>query len=267
MTVYIEYVLIDNFVIDFFLLSATHIITGKRGKTVYRIIAAASGAVFALIYPLISDFGALTVIFKIASGFTVVFAAAKYNSVKDYFVNAALFFALTFFTGGAIIGIYSVFGISYSGETAIAIAAFPVYAVIKTFKSVFRFFCVRAGEEKNTYDCEITLNGNSVKLKGFMDTGNSLYDGDSPVVVCNKKTALLIIGDKFPKIKYIPISTAIGKSRVLSFKADELKIFISGGTNIYNNVTVAATVNAGTGYDLILHPALKEKENERNIAS
>ena len=267
MTVYIEYVLIDNFVIDFFLLSLTFTITGKRDKTFKRVLAAAGGAAFALIYPLIDSFGALTVIIKIVMGLTVVFAAAGYSSVKDYYVNAAVFFALTFAVLGAVIGLFSLLNIKLQSETAIALTVVPVYAVIKALKGVVKFFFTRAEEEKNSYDCEITFKGNAVKLKGFMDTGNSLYDGDSPVVVCNKKTALKIMGNNFPKIKYIGIETAAGKSKVLSFKVEEIKIFISGKANIFSNITVAVAVNAGLGYDLILHPALKEIKNERGIAS
>lgn len=267
MTVYIEYVLIDNFVIDYFLISAAFTITGKRDKRIKRVLAAAAGAVFALIYPLAGELGALTVALKIVMGLTVVFAAAGYNSLKDYYVNAAVFFALTFAVGGAVIGAFSILGLDYSGETAIALMAVPVWLIVKAVKGFVKYLFTRAGEERNFYDCEITLNKNTLKLKGFMDTGNALYDGNSPVVVCGRKTALKIMGKSFPKIKNITISTAAGKSEVLSFKADEIKIFISGKANIFNNITVAVVVNAGLGYDIILHPALKEIQNERNIAS
>lgn len=267
MTVYIEYVLIDNFVIDYFLLSAAFTVTGKRDKAVKRVLAALSGAVFALVYPLIAELGAITVIIKIVMGLILVFLAAGYSSVKDYYINAAVFFALTFFVGGAITGLFSVFNLNYSSETAIAFMTVPVYLLIKVLKGVVKYFFTRAGEEKNCYDCEITFKGNVLRLKGFMDTGNSLYDGDSPVIVCNKKTALKIMGRNFPELKYISMNTAAGKSRILSFKVDEIKIFISGKANIFNNITVAATVNAGLGYDLILHPALKEIKNATTIAS
>lgn len=267
MTVYIEYVLIDNFVIDYFLLSAAFTITGKTDKIYKRIIAAAAGAVFALIFPLFSDFGALTVIFKIAAGLAVVFAAAKYKTVKEYYVNATVFFALSFATGGAVIGIFSLFNIDYSEETAIAFMTLPVYIIIKALKGTVKYLFTRAGEEKNFYDCEITFCGNTVKLKGFMDTGNSLYDGDSPVVICDKKTAVKIMGKRFPKFKYITLKTVAGESKVLSFKVDFLKIFISGRANIFINITVAAVKNSGQGYDVILHPALKERSNEFNTAS
>ena len=267
MTVYIEYVLIDNFVIDFFLLSTAFMITGKKDGNVKRVIAAVSGAVFALTFPLVSDLGALTILLKIASGLAVVFAAAKYDSVKDYYVNAVVFFALTFAVGGAVIGVFSLFDLNYSSETAIAFAVVPVYLIIRAARGVIKYFFTRSAEECNTYDCEITLGKNAVKLKGFMDTGNSLYDGDSPVVICGKKTALKIMGQSFPKIKYIALKTATGESKILSFKSDELKIFISGKPNIFKNITVAAAKNIGSGYDVILHPALKEIRNERNIAS
>ena len=267
MTVYIEYVLIDNFVIDFFLLSAAFSITGKNDKAVKRILAAISGAVFALVYPLITDLGFLTVILKIVMGLIVVFSAAKYNSLKEYYVNCVVFFALTFSVGGAVIGVFSLLGLNYNGETAIAFSVIPVYLIIRAIKGVVKYFFTRAEEENNAYECEITLNENTVKLKGFMDTGNSVYDGDSPVVICNKKTALKIMGKTVTGIKTVNLFTVAGKFSAPAFKVDEIKIFIKDKPNIFNNVTVAAVKNAGTGYDVILHPALTEVKNECDCAS
>ena len=44
MNVYIEYAIAENFIIDFFLLSAAFTLTGKRDKKAKRVIAAACGA-------------------------------------------------------------------------------------------------------------------------------------------------------------------------------------------------------------------------------
>ena len=266
MTVYIEYVAVNNFVIDYFLLSAAFTVTGKRDRALKRVLAALCGAVFALIYPLIYNAGAFSFALKIAAGLTVVFAAASYSSVKDYYVNAAVFFALTFAVGGGVTGVFSIFNIEY-GEFTVAFCAIPAYAFIKIIKAVISFSFKRAGESGNIYDCEIVYGGNTVKVKGFMDTGNALYDGDIPVVVCDKKTALKIMGETFPKMKKLRVLTVAGKSEVFAFGMAQIKIFISSEANIFSNVTVAVAKNVGQGYDVILHPALKEKGNERSVAS
>lgn len=266
MTVYVEYVVINNFVIDFFLLSAAFTITGKTDKAAKRVLAALCGAAFALLFPLVCEWGVISVVLKIAAGLIIVFAGAEYSAFKDYYVNAAVFFALTFAVGGGVTGLISLFNVGY-GETTVALAVIPAYALIKAIKAVVSYVFKRAEEEINCYDCEIAFNGNTVKLKGFMDTGNALFDGDKPVVVCGKKTALKIMGGAFPKMKKLRITTVMGKSEVFAFGSVEIKIFISDKANIFKNITVAVVKNVGQGYDVILHPALREGKNERSVAS
>ena len=62
MVCYIEYVLLDNFVIDYLLLKAAFSVTGKTVKKLRLFLAAALGAVTAPLFPLI-DVSAVIVFF------------------------------------------------------------------------------------------------------------------------------------------------------------------------------------------------------------
>ena len=53
MTVYIEYAILDNFVIDWILLKATLSLTGRTAKKGRLFICSFIGAIFALITPLV----------------------------------------------------------------------------------------------------------------------------------------------------------------------------------------------------------------------
>ena len=95
MTVYIEYVLIDNLVIDFLLLKATFALTSidyKRGRL---FLCAFLGAIIALIYPLI-HIKIVSTLIKVLSGFLLTALAVKYKNKKSYFINTAIFFTFTF---------------------------------------------------------------------------------------------------------------------------------------------------------------------------
>ncbi|MBP5466574.1 MAG: sigma-E processing peptidase SpoIIGA, partial [Clostridia bacterium] len=54
MTVYVEYVLIDNFFIDLMLFNTAFKITGQKVSRMRLILCSAFGAAFAFFYPLIT---------------------------------------------------------------------------------------------------------------------------------------------------------------------------------------------------------------------
>jgi len=265
MTVYIEYVLIDNFVIDYLLLKATFTLTRTAYKKVRLFLCAILGAAFALALPVIVLNTVILTLIKLAFGLLLVLIAATFKSAKSYYINALTFFGFTFLTGGAIIGIYSLLGLDYSGEISIAVMAVPAYLLIKAISELVSFVYKRKEVVSETYDCELTLGDTTLKLKGFFDTGNGLYDGDSPVCVCDKKTALKLLGGSFslPEMKYISFSTVSGKDKNLSLKLDKIVIYTEDKENVYYNVTLmVAKGGVSVDYDVILHPALRGGGNE-----
>ena len=200
MTVYIEYVLIDNLVIDFLLLKATYATLGVMPKRGRLFACAVFGAMIALLYPLILSKVISTAI-KVLTGFLMTIIAFRYSSKRQYFTATAIFFLYTFLTGGAIIGVFSIFGIDYSSEYSIALMFIPVYFLLRIIIEVIKFIYRRKDVVSFTYKTSITLLGKTIDCKGFLDTGNGLYDGDSPVVMCGKRFFLQLMGDNFYKVK------------------------------------------------------------------
>ncbi len=261
MTVYIEYVFIDNLIIDYLLFKATFTLTGNGYNKGRLLFCAFLGGVFALLYPLISAHTVIVTVIKVLFGLLIMLLANSYRTKKNFYVNTVVFFGLTFLVGGAIIGVFSLLGLEYSAEFSIAVMILPVYILIRSLTAVVKYLYRRKEVVCLTYDFEIEFLGNTVKGKGFLDTGNGLYDGDSPVIVCGKKFfQKLIDGAKqLPKIGKIELSTVTGKDQSFCVKLNYLKIYIDGRENIFNNVTLAlAKKGIGDDYDVILHPALKE---------
>jgi hypothetical protein len=99
-----------------------------------------------------------------------------------------------------------------------------------------------------------------------MDTGNALYDGDNPVIICERKVMLKLFGDKLPKIKKVDCATVSGKTTLMAVELTEFKIYYGESPNIIQGVTLAVTdQKIGTGYGVILHPALVEREDVDNF--
>ncbi len=268
MTVYIEYVLIDNFIIDYLMLKASFSLTATKVSRVRLLFCAFLGALFALFYPLLSVNALLLTVIKICFGLLLVLLAGKFKSKKDYYVTAVTFFAYTFLTGGAVIGVFNLLSIPYSTEISIAIMVVPVYFIFTAITSVVKFLYRQKDINCYLRDIEISAFGVIKKGVGFYDTGNELYDGDKPVIVCGRSFAKELFSRDIGKIKLkkLAVSTVNGIEQNFAFNIDEIKIYNGDEPNIFNNVTVCVSKQrVGRNYDVILHPALKEKKDEQAI--
>jgi hypothetical protein len=109
-------------------------------------------------------------------------------------------------------------------------------------------------------DIEMTAGGVTVKNKGFFDTGNGLYDGFNPVIVCEKRLAEQFIVKSLGRIKLkdLTVTTVTGDSVKKAFILEQLKIYNGDKWNIYYNVSVVITPKVGDGFGVILHPSLME---------
>lgn len=258
MTVYIEYVIFNNFVIDYLLLKFTYLFTGKTVKNFNLFISSFVGAIFSLIFPLIRLGKIYSTIIKLLFGTLLVLITAKYKSKKEFIINLTIFYFLTFLLGGSIIGVYSIIGVSYYKEFTVALCFIPAYLIIYGIKNVVSFIYKRRHVESVIYNFEFTLFGEKYVGRGFLDTGNNLYYKDNPVIVCEKNFIKKALDKKefYSNVKKISVSTALCEKEKFCIKLDEFKIFIGDKPNIYNNVTLTiAEVNI-TGADAILHPAL-----------
>ena len=254
MTVYIEYVLIDNFVIDYLLLKATFLLTKTDYKNYRLILTALFGAVIALLYPLVNINALFLAALKIAVGVFLLFISNRFYSAKRVYINFLVFLSLTFLTGGAIIGVYNILGLSYDTELSVAVIVVTFYILYRVFFSVIKYLYSKKSRIRVTFPCEMILEEKTVKVGGFLDTGNALTHNGKGVIICDKKTFARIMDVKMPKIFTLQCSTVSGENRLFAFKIQKLKIYIGDEPNIFYNVTVAVgNIKAGDGYDINLH--------------
>lgn len=197
--------------------------------------------------------------------------ASNYKSIKNFYVCALVFFAITFLMGGAIIGIFNLLSIPYSNEISIALMFVPIYFIYKFIKEIVKFVKDRLKISSLTYQIQAVKGDKEIRCLGFMDTGNSAFDGDSPIILCNQSLAKKILDKDIitTKFKKIKISTANGESQNLAFKIDKIIIYEKDKPYIYNDVTVCIINLKISGYDVILHPALIKEidynENDRAV--
>lgn len=264
MTVYVEYVLIDNLVIDFLLLKAALYTAGISVSKKRLFLAAAAGAAVALIYPALGLANALLIPLKISSGLLIVLLSARFRRPKEYFIVAALFLFYTALLGGAISAIYALFTIDGKKELSAAFIILPAYVIMKAALKAVRYVYKRKEVAAFTFFAEITVCGVTVTANAFLDTGNNLYDGDKAVVLISSSLAKKFFdGGKLFTIKKLPIETVNGKTFLPAFCADKLILKTTekaetAETFKYENVTLcAAKTGFSAGCEVIIPPSLK----------
>ena len=268
MLVYIEYAVIENLIIDYFLLKTSLYFSRANYKWYKILFAVCLGTAFAIVLPLININNKIAFFIKILIAISIVYISGEYNNIKSYILTLNLFLLLTFLTGGGVIAILYLLNMDYilvGGE--IVNQGFPVSVIIggafiittivlRVGKSIYRKKDLVPFMQK----CQIVVGGRGICLNGFIDTGNRLYDDKRgcPIIVISsfvaeKYNLTPYLTEKTGDIKY---STISGQSLMPIYKLSGI-ILYQNGSILYKSASLGITKNTyDKNYDIILHPAL-----------
>ena len=96
MTVYVEYVIINNFALDFLLIGLSARVCGATCRLWRRVLASLFGTAFAVALPFIKVDGVAAVSLKLAVGFLMSLIAVSERGVKKSLQCFGLLLAFTF---------------------------------------------------------------------------------------------------------------------------------------------------------------------------
>lgn len=265
MEVYIEYVAINNFLIDYMLVSLTRKSMKLPYKRAYVFLAAIAGAFFAIITPLFRMNAAYTFIAKFFEGAFIILISGKFTNVRAYIRSFYLFLFFTFAFGGAVFGTFYLCGTSYdvfirtSPEeltlTIILVIVFTVYFI--TGKVVGKLYKKREITDF-IRKCEFTVGGKTYVVSGFLDSGNRLRYRNEPIIIVSQRLSEKLRKDgAFSGVipRFASISTIAGERLMKVYKISRIKIYNGNEENIIDNVMLGMTekdVRSGGEYDLIL---------------
>lgn len=280
MEVYIEYVLIDNFVINYLILLLTKKTMKLRTTFLRMLISSMLGTIVAILLPLFSLPSWAMIFIKIILGLLMVFILSRYYKLKEFLFAFLLFLGYTLFLVGASLATLLAFGTSLDllaqGGYDIAvplgiillIVAIYVYILVESAK----YFTRKKDMQPYIKDVKLFLANKEIDLKGFVDSGNKLYDRKTglPVVIVSMKSLekhfskevlenlVLENGDlgKFKNVHLISYNTISGEpKKMVVFSAD--KMVIKSGVNEYitNRFMLGVSYkvfNDAVPYDLLL---------------
>ncbi len=286
MELYIEYVIIDNLVINTLILLCTKATMKLRAKFYRIFLSALLGTAFAVCYPLLGLSNVALFPMKIALGVIMVLILAPYNSVKDFIFSFMFFLIYTLVLGGACIATLLLFGTSIeklaSGGYDIAVPVGVILLIVAFYVSVIiamaRFLSERRDMAPFIREVELRLGKRVLKFNAFIDSGNKLTDRKSglPVIILSVNLLskyfskqeledLLLFSCKntssiFKGVHTISYSTISGEDKkMIVFEADSICIKDKEQEYITNKFMVGVTYktfSGAIGYDMLLNPAM-----------
>jgi len=268
MSVYIEYVIIDNYTITYLISKLTYRILRKKVKKLRLHFASIVGTIGALIYPFINS-TILIVLFRII--LWLILSLILFFNKEKIIYGGVVFLLVTALFGGIII-MLSMFSkdINYNyylslNDLPVSFLILPPLIVYKIIKLVIHKTSYRRDALLTEYDVEFGFCNNSFKLKGFLDTGNRLIDYKSglPIVVISLKSIIYaldvkqiidLISDNDSTMEYFTVG---GKSKMTLVKPDFFRLYFSDGQNIFIDVMLGVVPDKLAGdYEVILSPAI-----------
>lgn len=317
--IYPDIVFILNFCMDFVLLFLVKLVNRKKSSLLRMVGGAIIGGLSAVLISLLPWLNSTSGFFMtsmLIKGISIIFKimaiplmlSMSFGKLKwtDLLKQGISFCLITYFVGGLMNSIYYETGLKLYlmnlGDTimfsnisltfvAIAMGLIAVLSVGLIF-----LWSLYKRKEKEVYEVELMLEGNSIKTKGLYDTGNCLYDPlyHKPVIVIerivmeellskeyldefeNTKNYLSGLGTEdemasameqsdtvkklLLRLRIIPYSS-IGKAQGMMFgiMLDQLMIHTGKETICCKNITAAISENnlsPKEEYHVILHKEL-----------
>ena len=265
MKVYIEPVLISNFVIDFCIMLIISKIVFSSISIKRIIFSSIFGSISVLMYPFCAN-PILLNILKILSAIIMI-QILRPISRKQLFLSTLTMFCLSYIFGGAILsnfGSASLGGYTIKNDlniwiilTIIIILSFIICQIIKWLKS-------KIITNSNIYIAELTLNNKSINIKSFIDSGNSLHDNNQPVNLINFDTFSKLTNVNLEQYltnqfslndaHYISANTIAGSKKILVFTIDSLTLHRKT-SQTFKNIKLGLSLNFDNSkeYKLILN--------------
>lgn len=261
MKIIVEYVLFENLLINLISLKTTALVTKEMGRFFW--ISAFLGACMAVVQPLLrlNSIGSFLVQVGLAALYVCI--SFKFKSIRKFTKLYFCFFIVTFLYGGACYFVERYFGIK-STLVVLFILCIMFYVIKFLTKKINRKHSI----ENFCYEVEIESQGSCSKWKGFLDSGNLLFDPltQSPVTLINFKVFSTIFHDieildvltRSKKIKslkmahYINFSTLNKNDKILVFQVDKLQV---GNKTLEKPILGLSLKNFDDAFesDIILH--------------
>lgn len=284
MEVYIEYVVLDNLIINYVLLRLVNFSLKLNAKKSLCVLSAVIGTIASVLFPFLNFNIALNnlilFILKLLLGLVMVLIIKKPKSLTCLITTFFLFLTYTFVLGGMCFGLIYMLNLktTFSGvlingfEIPISLFLLLGLCYLKILFGLIKIVKHKCNYSKFYYDVKLCVNNKHTLVTGFLDSGNQINVLNSGIVVINYKTLIklypnlnlqkLIVGNLkecgLKNAQLINITNSGGNTKMLTFTLDELQIVGENNKviNLKNQVVGLAKTNFNGKFDCLLSPEL-----------
>lgn len=180
----LEYLIIENFIINFLILYLTKIISRSQGKPRRIIIGAFIASLYSLVFFLPSHEFLLSILGKMLVALIIIRVSFLYINYKIFIRTIIAFYLTSFIFAGATLGAlftqsdnYFLKGLDFGrGSFPLNLLIMGVIISFISGKLIFKYFNTRIMRENYIADVIIHYNQNKIKIRALMDTGNTLKE-------------------------------------------------------------------------------------------
>lgn len=233
LVVFIDVVILENVIVNTFLLYITTQAVKIRVKMKYLLIAGVLGSLYiiTLVYPKLSFFSMFP--FKILVAFIMVLITFRNKNIFMIIKELLIFILFSMMLAGLCL--FFQLSEASGSDFSVYINNFPYKYLLISLMIIYMIInriigYIKDRKEINSliYDVVITTQKTETKIKAFLDTGNGLREPvtNLPVILVEKisfNNTDISSYDKF----YIPYRMADGNSgKLLGFKPEKIEIYL-----------------------------------------
>ena len=259
MKVYIDLVLILNFLFDTLLLITTAYILKRNIKPIRFIIGGLIGSLSTLL--LFININSIELfLYKVILSILMNISTFSYKNIKYTLKNIFYFYIVSILLGGFLYFINNTFSYKHNGYIFYNTKNINIIILIVISPLILKLYSAQIKDLKNNisnyYKVNIYLNNHIINATAYLDTGNNLLDPylKRPVIILNKKKMIYDINEF--KMVLVPYNTIDSEGLLRCIIPD--KVEING--IILNKVLIGISDNFINinGVDLILNNNIKE---------
>lgn len=299
--VYPDIIFIINFFMDLFLLYILKIINKKSSSLIKLLIASAVGGLAAALLGIFPWLNVLIrfILMNIMTSLIMIRIAFGKLYLSDMLKQILVFYVITYFFGGLINSIYYYTDFKiiimnlgrghYLSNLSWRSIILSIMIILPFILGLLWFYKWYKSNSREIYDVDLKLFDKLIHIKGFMDSGNCLYDpiNKKPVIVVEEETIKELISPEFymyleeaksylevrktdigqwdinkevfPKLRFIPYSSVGKRGVLLGMNIDKVMIYTGKDVICNEKVIVAISnnlISPNKKYQVILHKGL-----------
>ncbi len=261
MIVYIDYIFIENLIMNYLLLFQTSNFLKEKNKLIKKILASIIGSIYVCIMLVLKLNYLNYVVAKLSLSFVMVYICFLPKSLKKYIKEIITFYFITIINLGTYLIIITLFNVNIN-NSIIKIVIYIIGSVVIYIinNEIWRIFKLKLKKENLLYDVYIQNNGKYIQYKGFIDTGNTCrhINTGRMIFFANKKNNIDVSSYKEVEIE---LSTIAGKGVQKGYIVNN--VIIKKENNIkFADVVICFTENNiknQLGYDMIMNYEVYEE--------